>query len=72
MDQDPGEHRNLSGERADQVSELRQHADAQEQIARSQKVGGGATAELSAAEQEALHALGYLEEPAKPGTKSTP
>ena len=36
-------------------------------------VGGGAAAELSAAEQEALRLLGYVEEePAKPRPEATP
>jgi arylsulfatase A-like enzyme len=66
VEQDPGEQRDLSGERTDRVAELRRHADAQEQLARSQKQGGAATAELSAAEQEALRQLGYLEEEPAP------
>jgi uncharacterized protein (TIRG00374 family) len=66
VEQDPGEERDLSGERTDRVAELRRHADAQEQLARSQQLGGGATAELSAAEQEALRQLGYLEEEPAP------
>ena len=64
--EDPGEKRNLSAERSDRVADLRRHADAQEQLARSQSVGGGATAELSAAEQEALRLLGYVEEEPAP------
>jgi arylsulfatase A-like enzyme len=59
---DPGERSNLAEEREDRVAEMRRHADAQEQLARSQSVGTEATAELSAAELEALRQLGYLEE----------
>jgi len=73
VSEDPGEQRNLSAERADRVAELLRHADAQEQLARSQSLGGAATAELSAAEQEALRLLGYVEEePAPQGVKATP
>jgi arylsulfatase A-like enzyme len=73
VEQDPGEKRDLSSERSDRVAELRRHADAQEQLARSQKGGASATAELSAAEQEALRQLGYLEEePAPAPAGATP
>jgi uncharacterized protein (TIRG00374 family) len=63
---DPGEQRDLSAGSAERVAELQRHADAQEQLARSQSVGGEATAELSAAEQEALRQLGYLEDEPEP------
>ncbi len=66
VSQDPGERRDLSTEAAAKVAELRRHAEAQLQLARSQSVGGGATAELSAAEQEALRLLGYVEEEPAP------
>ncbi len=73
VEQDPGERHDLAAERADQVSELRRHADEKARLARSQGVGGGATAELSAAEQEALRLLGYVEEePEKPRPEATP
>jgi len=70
---DPGEQSNLAEEHGDRVAEMRRHADAQEQLARSQSVGGEATAELSAAEEEALRQLGYLEEePAASPGQATP
>jgi uncharacterized protein (TIRG00374 family) len=69
---DPRERTNLAAERQDRVAEMRRHADAQEQVARSQSVGGEATAELSAAELEALRQLGYLEEEPAPGGGTTP
>jgi arylsulfatase A-like enzyme/uncharacterized membrane protein YbhN (UPF0104 family) len=61
VDRDPGERSDLATERAGQVAELRRHADAQQQLARSQSVGGGKTAELSASEEEALRQLGYVD-----------
>jgi arylsulfatase A-like enzyme/uncharacterized membrane protein YbhN (UPF0104 family) len=60
VERDPGERNDLSGEAAERVAELRRHADAQQELARSQSVGGG-TAELSASEEEALRQLGYVE-----------
>ena len=58
---DPGEARNLLDEEPDKVAELRRHADAQQQLARSRSGGEGDAAELSAAEEEALRQLGYIE-----------
>jgi arylsulfatase A-like enzyme/uncharacterized membrane protein YbhN (UPF0104 family) len=62
----PGEKHDLSAQRSDRIADLRHHADMQQRLAQSQSVGGGATAELSAAEQEALRMLGYVEEEPKP------
>ena len=73
VSQDPGEKHDVSTQRPEQVSELRRHADGQLQLAREHGVGQGATAEVSAAEQEALRVLGYVEEePAKPESKAAP
>jgi arylsulfatase A-like enzyme len=59
--EDPGERRDLAGERPEQVGELRRHADAQQDLARARSQGGGAEARLSASEEEALRRLGYVE-----------
>ena len=51
----------MAPERADRAGEMRAHAEAKQQLARSQAAGGGGAAELSDAQQEALKALGYAE-----------
>ncbi len=43
------------------AAELRAHADAQEELARSQASGDAGAARLSAAQEEALRQLGYVE-----------
>jgi len=58
---DPGETRNEHQESAWVIDELRTHADAQEQLARSEAVEGGGAVELSDTERQTLCALGYLE-----------
>jgi arylsulfatase A-like enzyme/uncharacterized membrane protein YbhN (UPF0104 family) len=60
VSQDPGERRNLADSAPDRLAELRRHAEAQEQFARSRAAGSG-KAELSSAEEEALRQLGYVE-----------
>ncbi|MEE9607975.1 MAG: sulfatase-like hydrolase/transferase [Myxococcota bacterium] len=59
--EDPGESRNLRAEREEIASELRAHAEAQEKLARSQATGAGEARQLTAAEEEALRALGYID-----------
>ncbi len=58
---DPGETQNLHLERADLAGEMRAQAEASQEFARGRATGGGAAAELSEAQQEALKALGYAE-----------
>jgi arylsulfatase A-like enzyme/uncharacterized membrane protein YbhN (UPF0104 family) len=58
---DDGETRDLSQQRAQELGELRRHAEALEQFARSQRRGEGEAAKLSAAEEEALRQLGYID-----------
>ncbi len=58
---DQGEARNLLDKEPDKVAELRRHADAQQQFATSRSGGEMGAAELSAAEEEALRQLGYIE-----------
>ncbi len=60
LDKDAGEQENLYESRAWVVDELRTHADAQEQLARSRTVSAGQGATLSAEEEEALRRLGYI------------
>lgn len=59
--QDPGETRNLHQQRTETASELRQKLDAGQEFARSQAIEGGAAAELSDSQREALKALGYIQ-----------
>jgi arylsulfatase A-like enzyme len=61
LGQDPGENENLAEARAAILRELTAHAEAQQQLARSEAAGDGEAASLSAAELEALEALGYIE-----------
>jgi len=70
---DPGETRDLSAQHPEQVAELKSHADGQQQLARERGVGQAGTAEVSAAELEALRVLGYVDEaPAQPEAKPAP
>jgi hypothetical protein len=58
---DPGETQNQLESRSAVARELRAHADANEELAKSQASAGGEASKLSAADEEALRALGYLE-----------
>jgi len=59
---DPDEQRNHIDEARATAAELRRHAEASEQYAKRRAPGeGGATAELSSAQEEALRQLGYVE-----------
>ena len=61
MAADAGETNDLSGSNGGRAATLRSHADAAEQFAKSQAAAGGAAADLSTAQEEALRALGYIE-----------
>jgi arylsulfatase A-like enzyme/uncharacterized membrane protein YbhN (UPF0104 family) len=58
--EDATEKRNVVASEPTKLGELRRHAEAQERLARSQTADGN-EAQLSAAEEEALRQLGYLE-----------
>ncbi|MCH2172658.1 sulfatase-like hydrolase/transferase [Myxococcota bacterium] len=58
---DPGESANQFEARPDIASGLRGHVEAQEQLAKSQSIDGGGEAQLSAADEDALRQLGYIE-----------
>jgi arylsulfatase A-like enzyme len=60
VESDPGERTNLHEREPARSAELRQHLDGQQKLAESRRVGGG-TATLTAAEEEALRALGYVQ-----------
>ena len=57
---DPGERTDLYAREPAQGAELRSHLDGQQKFAEARRVGGG-TATLTAAEEEALRALGYVQ-----------
>ena len=57
----PGETRNRIEERPAIAGELRSLADANEQFAKSNAAEGGESSKLSAPEEEARRALGYIE-----------
>ena len=57
---DPGEPTNLHEREPARSAELRSQLDGQQKFAESRRVGGG-TATLTAAEEEALRALGYVQ-----------
>ena len=59
--EDIGEERDVYGAEAGRVAELRRHADAHEQIAKSQATESDEPAELTPADKEALRALGYMD-----------
>ena len=64
MTSDPGETRNLlsDGARgAAALAELERHLEGQQKYAEAHQVGGGDAATITAAEEEALRALGYNE-----------
>jgi uncharacterized protein (TIRG00374 family) len=65
---DPGERTDLYGNEPERVAELKSHAEAQQQLAKSKALGSGATAELSDAEVQALKDLGYLSDAAPVNT----
>jgi uncharacterized protein (TIRG00374 family) len=58
---DAAEKRDRSRDELALAAELRSHAEAQQQLARSQASGDGGAAQLSAAQEEALRQLGYVE-----------
>jgi len=58
---DPGETEDVLDRASWVVQELRDHADAHEQLAESRSLEGGSAARLSAADEEALRQLGYIE-----------
>jgi hypothetical protein len=57
---DPGERNDVLQSQSREVAEMRRHADAQQQRARSHATGA-AEAKLSDSEREALCQLGYME-----------
>ncbi|MGI9539300.1 MAG: hypothetical protein ACR2N6_04040, partial [Miltoncostaeaceae bacterium] len=60
MVEDRGELTNVLASRSQLVAELRRHADAQEQMAKT-NAQAGTEAQLSDSEREALCQLGYME-----------
>jgi arylsulfatase A-like enzyme/uncharacterized membrane protein YbhN (UPF0104 family) len=60
---DRGETENLHDQSASNgtVTELRRHLEGQQKFAEAHQVGGGGSATITAAEEEALRALGYIE-----------
>jgi arylsulfatase A-like enzyme len=58
---DPQELQNRIDERAALAAELRVHADANEEFAKSRAEEGGESSKLSTSEEDALRALGYIE-----------
>jgi arylsulfatase A-like enzyme/uncharacterized membrane protein YbhN (UPF0104 family) len=60
---DPGETENESADPTSReiITELGRHLEAQQKYADAHKVGGGEAATITAAEEEALRALGYIE-----------
>ncbi len=62
MRMDPGETNNAYGTKNQRVIDaFTQQADAVETFAKSQSAGDGSSAELTASQEEALRALGYIE-----------
>ena len=59
--EDAGETRNVVGENDSVANRLRSQAEAQQTYARSVAAGDGHAATLSAAQEDALRALGYVE-----------
>jgi hypothetical protein len=57
---DPHETKDLSGAETARVADLQRHAEAQQKFARSHATQAS-EAELTAAEEEALRQLGYVE-----------
>jgi arylsulfatase A-like enzyme len=62
LGEDAHERENVADSTPWVVDELREHADAQQRLARSRAVEGGGEATLSEQEVETLKALGYLQE----------
>jgi arylsulfatase A-like enzyme/uncharacterized membrane protein YbhN (UPF0104 family) len=57
---DPGEKHNRYDDEPARVADLQSHLDGQQKLAESRKVGSG-SATITAAEEEALRALGYVQ-----------
>ena len=62
IDKDPHEKQNVVEQNAATTTEMRQHAEAQRQLAASQAVEGGAQAKLTKEECEKLRVLGYVQD----------
>jgi arylsulfatase A-like enzyme/uncharacterized membrane protein YbhN (UPF0104 family) len=62
IDKDPDEKQNVVEQNAKVTVEMRQHAEAQRQLAASQAVEGGEQAKLTKEECEKLRVLGYVQD----------
>ena len=62
IDKDPHEKQNVVEQNAATTTEMRQHAEAQRQLAASQAVEGGEQAKLTKEECEKLRVLGYVQD----------
>jgi arylsulfatase A-like enzyme len=62
IDSDPKETQNVAPQNAPVTAEMRQHAEAQRQLAASQAVEGGEQAKLTREECEKLRVLGYVQD----------
>jgi arylsulfatase A-like enzyme/uncharacterized membrane protein YbhN (UPF0104 family) len=62
IDSDPKETQNVAPQNAAATAEMRQHAEAQRQLAASQAVEGGEQAKLTREECEKLRVLGYVQD----------
>ena len=62
IEKDPKETQNVVEQNATVAAQMRQHAEAQRQLAASQAVEGGAQAKLSKEECEKLRVLGYVQD----------
>ena len=60
MGRDPGERSDLYAREPERSAELRRHLDVQQKFAETHRADG-ASASITAAEEEALRALGYVE-----------